>query len=261
MHTRTIPRSTRTMPVLLLLLALLAPPPALAGWGDTLKKAGEDYLSGSKTTTSGATSSGASSLSVEETVQGLKAALDKAVDATVSRLGQTGGFLDNPEVRIPVPESLSRVETALRAVGKGELADEFVASMNHAAEAAVPGTKDIFVKAIKDMSFDDAKSILQGGETAATEYFERATRTDLAALVRPIVSESTDEVGVTRRYKAMMSSAKMAGVGSENLDLDTYVTGSTLDGLFKIMGDEERKIRENPAARTTEILKKVFGSL
>lgn len=212
----------------------------------------------------------ASALSQTEVVDGLKQALGKGVERAVAMLGRTNGFLTNLNVKIPLPEKLRSAEKALRAVGQDKLADDFVASMNRAAEQAVPVAAGVFGDAIKQMTIEDAKGILSGTNNAATQFFRRTTQTNLYAKFLPIVQKATDSVGVTQQYKQMM--AKVGGGGAlgglfggkskEPMaagDLDAYVTNKALDGLFLMVAEEEKRIRENPAARTTELLKKVFG--
>lgn len=212
----------------------------------------------------------AGALSQTEVVDGLKQALGKGVERAVAMLGRTNGFLTNLNVKIPLPEKLRSAEKALRAVGQEELADDFVASMNRAAEQAVPVAAGVFGEAIKQMTIEDAKGILSGTNNAATQFFRRTTQTNLYAKFLPIVQKATDSVGVTQQYKQMM--AKVGGGGAlgglfggkskEPMaagDLDAYVTNKALDGLFLMVAEEEKRIRENPAARTTELLKKVFG--
>lgn len=228
--------------------------PSFAGWADVMDKATDLYED--STSDKGAAGS---DLSRSEIVQGLRAALEKAAKASVDFLGQKGGYLDNPEVRIPMPESLGTVESALRLAGQEELADSFVKSMNRAAERAVPETLDIFKQTVKDMSFKDARGILEGDDTAATDFFRRNASDGLRERIRPIVSEAMDSVNVTRYYSQMTSAARMAGFGGSGVDLQGYVTEEAMDGLFLIMEREERSIRKDPVARTSEILKKVFG--
>jgi hypothetical protein len=246
----------RTCRFLALILVIALPTLSQAGWLDTLKKAGEDHLQNDTAETSGT-----SSITTSEAISGLKAALDKAVGISIDALGQTDGFLGNDKVKIPMPDSLSKVETTLRLVGQDQMADDFVTSMNRAAEQAVPFTKDAFMTAIRQMTFQDAMDILKGSDTAATEYFQRVMSPDLKVKVEPIVSEAMDSVDVTQYYKTMTNAARLAGIKSAATDLDGYVTDMALEGLFYIMGQEEKNIRENPVARTTDILKKVFGSI
>lgn len=214
-------------------------------------------------TTGSTGSSMTSSLTDSEIIAGLKEALSKAVDNSITFLGKPNGYLDNADVRIPLPDHLAKAHQMASAVGQGELADAFVASMNNAAEQAVPETVEIFTKAIKQMSFADAKGILEGPNDAATSYFQRTSTTDLAERIRPIVSKAMETVGVTQKYKDLTSGVTSVGAMLDQnwFDLDGYVTNKAIDGLFVIMAQEEGKIRENPVARTTDLLKKVFGSV
>jgi hypothetical protein len=209
------------------------------------------------------------SLSQDQVVQGLKEALGKGVQQAVSRLGHDGGFLTNANVRIPMPEKLRTVEKTLRVLKQDKLADDFVATMNHAAEQAVPEAAGVFADAIKGMSIADARAILTGTNNAATQYFRRTTETNLFVKFLPIVKQATDQTGVTSAYKQLMAKAEGANsfgsfgrtlLGTENLDVDAYVTNKALDGLFVMVAEEEKSIRENPAARTTALLQKVFGA-
>lgn len=211
-------------------------------------------------------------LSQEQMVGGLKEALSKGVATAVASLGRTNGFLTNVNVRIPMPAKLQKVESALRLAGQGQLADDFVGSMNHAAEQAVPVAASVFGDAIKEMSMADAKSILSGTNDAATQYFRRTTQTNLQAKFYPIVQKATDQVGVTAQYKAMMGkftavdsvSSLLGSKSATKLstgDIDAYVTDKAMDGLFKMVAEEEKNIRTNPLARTTDLLQTVFGSV
>ena len=251
---------------LIVAVAILSCSAAFAGWGDVLKKAGEDMIkekAGISTSSTSSTSSAGSlaSITSAEAIRGLKAALDKAVDVSLNQLGAVDGFLKNPAVAIPVPESMQKLDTALQLVGKGDLVDNFVQSMNSAAEKAAPETKDIFLNAIKNMSIDDAKGILKGSDTAATEFFEKNTRGELQKIVMPVIIDATDSVNVTKYYKMLAQAAQVAGYAPGSIDLDQYVADKTLDGVFTVMAEEERKIRKNPVERTSEILKKVFGAI
>jgi hypothetical protein len=209
------------------------------------------------------------SLSQDQVVQGLKEALGRGVQQAVGRLGHEGGFLTNLNVKIPMPEKLRSVEKTLRVLKQDKLADEFVTTMNHAAEQAVPEAAGVFGDAIKGMSIADAKTILTGTNNAATRYFRRTTETNLYAKFLPIVKKATDQTGVTASYKQLMEKAESANpfgsfgrsaLGSESMDVDAYVTNKALDGLFKMVAEEEKRIRENPAARTTALLRQVFGA-
>ena len=197
-----------------------------------------------------------------EMVTGLKEALDKGTQFAVDKLGKPGGFLDNKKVRIPMPDSLTWVESSLRTVGQDELADEFIATMNQAAEQAVPEAAEVFGEAIQNMSVEDAQGILTGPDDAATQYFRDHTESTLTDRMRPIVESATASTGVTSAYKSMMGSA--GGLSSmlpgNTTDIDGYVTSRTLDGLFLMIAKEERKIRKNPVARSSELMKKVFSA-
>lgn len=203
----------------------------------------------------------AAGLSGDEIARGLKEALGKGAQSAVQRLGKPDGFLSNAEVRIPMPEHLSMIEKGLRALGQDERADQFIESMNRAAERAVPEAAAVFGDAISGMSIDDARGILKGGDHAATDYLKRSSGDQLKTKFRPLVDAAVREVGVTQQYQAMVDKASFASsfVDTDKLDLGNYVTDKALDGVFFMVGEEERKIRANPAARTTELLKKVFA--
>ena len=201
-------------------------------------------------------------LTSKEAIAGLKAALEKGSQSAIASLGRADGFLGNPQVKIPLPESLQRAERLLRRVGMGRYADELVVGMNRAAEAAVPEARALLVESVRKMSVQDAKGILAGGDTAATEYFRRTTRQQLHARFLPIVEKATAKVDLARTYEQY--AGKAAGLGllsNEDADLDAYVTAKALDGLYFTIGEEEKKIRKNPAAAGSAILKKVFGAL
>ncbi len=199
-----------------------------------------------------------------EIAGGLKEALTKGVGSAVKLLGREDGFLANPRVKIPLPRSLQKLEKGLRFAGQGKAVDDFVASMNHAAEKAVPVAIDVFVDAIKKMTFEDARSILfSGRDDAATMFFRKTSEEKLRLKFRPVVEEFTAKTGVTSSYKAMIGKAGLAAqfLGKDATDLDGYVTQKALDGLFLIVADEEKKIRKDPIGRTTDLLRKVFGIL
>lgn len=257
---------TKTGITPLLLAAALMLLPATAGaisLDNVLKAADKAVTSAKSGTSSSSSSSSTSSLSDSEVTTALKEALSKAVDSSVSQLGTEGGFLNDADVRIPLPGSLSKLETLAKAAGKTELVDNFVASMNHAAEEAVPETVEIFGKALKAMTLDDAKGILNGGDDAATSYFKKNSSTELEERIKPLVSTAMDNAGVTKRYKELTSGVSSAGAafGADWLDLDSYVTEKAVDGLFTVMAEQEAQIRSNPTEWTTSVLKKVFGSL
>ena len=191
---------------------------------------------------------------------GLKEALQIGTQNAVNLTGRLDGYFRNEVIKILMPEKLQTLEKGLRLVGYGPRVDEFVLSMNRAAERAAPRAKAIFWDAIGEMSFEDARKILNGGDTAATDYFQDKTTDRLAAAFRPVVDKAINEVGVTRRYKELIGRYEaIPFVTSERFDIDQYVVTKALDGLFYVVGEEERKIRTNPTARVTDLLKEVFA--
>jgi hypothetical protein len=193
--------------------------------------------------------------------QGLKEALRVGTESAVKLTGRTDGYFRNQAIKILMPEKLRTVESALRTVGYDTQIDELVLSMNRAAERAAPAAKQIFWNAIGDMTIDDARRILGGPDTAATDFFKGKTTAKLTSAFGPVVQRTMNEVGVTRRYNELLGQARaLPFVNVEAYDLDHYVVGKALDGLFHVVGDQERQIRKNPAARTTELLREVFGS-
>jgi hypothetical protein len=220
------------------------------------------------------------SLSQDQVVRGLQEALARGLQQAVTNLGHSDGFLTNLQVKIPLPEKLQKVETVARDLKQEKLVDDFVSSMNRAAEQAVPAAATVFANALSHMTIEDAKSILSGPNDAATKYFQAATQTNLYEKFYPIVKQATASVGVTSAYKNLMEKVnaggltqKLGGLGSlgsaisgslldqNSMDIDAYVTNKAMDGLFKMVAQEEQKIRQNPVARTTELLQKVFGAV
>ncbi len=211
-----------------------------------------------------------SALSQDEMGGGLKEALGKGVQQAIASLGKQDGFLKDPNVKIPMPGSLQKVERTLRALRQEKLADEFVSTMNRAAEQAVPEAAAVLGDSVKQMSIADGRSILTGTNNAATQYFRRTSEANLHARFLPIVKVATEKTGVTSAYKRMTDKAggsfgSLGGLGGNALgmqapDLDDYVTSKALDGLFLKISEQEKNIRENPVARTTDLLKKVFGA-
>ena len=192
---------------------------------------------------------------------GLKEALKIGTENAVNFTGKKDGFFLNQAIKILMPEKLRTFEKGLRAVGYGPQVDEFILSMNRSAEKAAPFAKQIFWDAIGEMTFDDARKILSGNDTAATDYFKGKTTDKLTVVFKPIVDKSMNEVGVTRQYNELVGYyEKIPFVKKESFDLDQYVVTKALDGLFHMVGEEETKIRKNPTARTTDLLKEVFGS-
>lgn len=209
-----------------------------------------------------ALASGVADLSSNEAGSGLKAALTKGAEFAVSNLGKPDGFLGNPKVKIPLPDSLKKAEKAMRTIGMGKYADELTTTMNHAAEQAVVEAKPILVDAISKMSWQDAKGILSGGEDAATQYFKRTTSGQLTQKFLPVVKKATSKVKLTEQYNKFAGKAAGVGlIGKKDADLDSYVTNKALDGLFLMIAEEEKNIRKNPVAAGSDLLKKVFGAI
>jgi hypothetical protein len=201
-----------------------------------------------------------SGLSDAKIGSGLKEALQIGTENAVKLTGQTNGYFLNQVIKILMPEKLRTFEKGLRAVGYGPKVDEFIQSMNRAAEKSAPFAKQIFWDAIGEMTFEDVRKILSGHETAATDYFKEKTSDPLTAVFKPVVDKAMNEVGVTRQYKDLVGRYEnIPFVKKESFDLDQYVVTKALDGLFYMVGEEEKKIRKNPAARTTDLLKEVFG--
>ncbi len=194
-------------------------------------------------------------------VSGLKEALTIGTDNAVASASKMNGYFGNQAIKILLPDKLQTAANILGKLGYQKQVDELVLTMNRAAEKAAPEAKAIFVDAIKQMTFDDARRILNGGDTAATDYFKSKTSRKIFEAFKPIVSSSMHEVGVTRAYDEMIGKyiSSVPFAKAESLDLDQYVTNKATDGLFYMIGEEEKKIRTNPAARVTNILKKVFG--
>jgi hypothetical protein len=191
---------------------------------------------------------------------GLKEALKIGTQNAVNLTGQLDGYFMNQVIKILMPEKLRTMEKGLRALGLGSQVDEFILSMNRAAERAAPAAKSIFWDAIGEMTFEDARKILGGGNTAATDYFKAKTTDKLTTAFKPAVDQAMSEVGVTRQYKELVGQFQsIPFMKSESLDIDHYVVTKALDGLFYVVGEEEKKIRTNPAARVTDLLKEVFG--
>lgn len=222
-----------------------------------------------------------SNLSNETITSGLKEALKSGVEYGVTELGKDGGYLNNPAVKIPLPENLAKTETFIRSVGGDKYADDLILSMNTAASKAAPKTAKIFVDAIDTMSVDDAKTILSGNEHAATDYFKKSTTASLKEMIKPIIQETLQENNVAKYYdtfseyygsnakeliedNSLMEMAKGFGAeeylpSSSDENLDDYVTDQAIAGLFKMIEKKEAEIRKNPVAQTTSLLKEVFG--
>ena len=201
-------------------------------------------------------------LSNQDAVSGLKAALEKGTGAAVDMLGKTDGFYGNSAVKIPLPDSLKQTQKLMRGIGMGKYADELELTMNRAAEQAVPEAKKLFVDSIHKMSVQDAKGILSGGQTSATDYFKRTTSDQLRVKFLPIVKQATAKVKLAEKYNQYAQKGVQFGlVKKEDANLDDYVTQKALDGLFHMVGEEEKKIRQNPVQAGSDIIKKVFGAL
>jgi len=229
----------------IVLVMLLFATPASAQFDQILKSLGLGELGG---------------LSDAKISSGLKEALKIGTENAVHFTGRLDGYFKNQAIKILMPEKLQTMEKTLRAVGLGRELDEFVLSMNRAAERAAPAAKQIFWDAIGEMTFQDAKKILSGNETAATDYFKAKTTDKLTTAFRPIVDKATNEVGVTRQYKELVGRFQsIPFVKAETVDIDRYITTKALDGLFYVVAQEEKKIRTDPAARVTDLLKEVFG--
>ena len=203
-----------------------------------------------------------SGITNQEAGSGLKTALEKGALAAVALLGKTDGFLGNPIVRIPLPGYLEEASKLLKSLGQGRRIDELVTSINRAAEAAVPMGKDLLVSAVRGMNVNDAKKILAGGETSVTTFFAEKTRAPLGLKFLPIVTKATEKVGLANKYNEFAGKAAKFGlVKKEDANIQQYVTGKSLDGLYLIIGEEEKKIRQDPVGTGSAILKKVFGSM
>ncbi len=193
-------------------------------------------------------------------VSGLKEALSIGTNKAVTNVSQVDGYFGNQVIKILMPEKIQKVADILGKVGYQKQVDDFVLSMNRAAEKAAPEAAAIFVDAIKGMTIEDARKILNGSNTAATEFFKSKTHDNIYDVFKPIISSSMNEVGVTRAYKEMMGKYEsLPFMSKESVDLDHYVTNKAMDGLFYMVGQEEKKIRTDPAARVTDLLKTVFG--
>lgn len=201
-------------------------------------------------------------LSSADAAGGVKAALSQSITSAVGKLGTPGGFLNDPKVAIPLPGGLDKAESALRMVGMSGEADELRTTMNHAAEAAVATATPVLKKALTGMSLSDAKAILTGGDTAATEYFRRTTGTDLRTQFRPIIAKQTAKLHVADAYNRLAGKAAEVGlIRREDASIDDYVADKALDGLFAMMADEERAIRKDPLGQASSLIKKAFGAL
>jgi hypothetical protein len=202
----------------------------------------------------------AASLTESDAASGIRTALERGAVSAVALLGKTDGFLGNPKVRIPLPGYLEDAAKLLRKVGQGKRVDELVTSMNRAAEQAVPEAKTMLVQAARGITVEDALRIVRGGDTSVTDYFAGKTRTPLGERFLPIVTRATERVALADKYNAVAERASRFGVVKpEDANLQQHVTGKALDGLYLMIGEEERKIRRDPVATGSAILRKVFG--
>ncbi|MGY1488387.1 DUF4197 domain-containing protein [Methylobacillus pratensis] len=202
------------------------------------------------------------SISNADASQGLKQALVQGAERAVSQLGQAGGFLNNPQVKIPLPESMQKAEKAMRMFGMGKQADELVLKMNQAAEAAVPEAKTLLVNSVKQMSVQDAKDILTGGQDSATQYFRKTTSAPMAEKFLPIVKKATQNVDLAQQYNKFAEMGSKYGlVNKDQANIEQYVTQKTLDGVYLMMAEEEKAIRQDPMGQASNLLKKVFGAV
>jgi hypothetical protein len=205
---------------------------------------------------------GIDDLSSKDTASGLKEALTRGAEIAVGQLGKTNGFLGDKRVKIPMPESARAAEKMMRTLGMKKQADELIETMNRAAEMAVVEAKPILTNAVKNMSFDDARGILTGGDDAATQYFKRSTSEAIGAKFLPIVKQATAKVNLAGQYNKYAGQASKLGLlDKKDADLDTYVTQKALDGLFLMIAEQEKAIRKDPIGTGSSMLQKVFGAL
>jgi len=211
---------------------------------------------------SSASAAGLDDITNRDAVSGLKQALTNGAQAAVAKLGKEDGFMNDARIKIPLPPSMKRAEAMMHSIGAGKQADDLVLKMNRAAEAATPQAKSLLVDAAKKMTVQDAKGILTGGPDSATQYFKRTTSDALAQKFKPIVKKAMAKVKLAQAYDEIAASGTKFGlVKEDDSNLEDYITRRTLDGLFVGIADEEKKIRENPKAAVSSIVKKVFGAL
>lgn len=247
---------------ILLLSLMLFSLPAQAGFADWFK---DNFGSLLGSDSSAIQQQAIGALSETEMVEGVREALAVGVERAINSLGKTGGFSANPLVRIEPPKELAALEGTLRQLGQGEMVDNFIITLNRAAENAVPEAAEIFGDAIRDLKLEDVKAIVDGGPHSATDFLQNSTEASLYKRFKPLVSRATSGTDLTRSYKQLQRVAapitmflKDNQIADVNLDLDAHVTDGALDGLFKVLAEEEQKIRENPGSRTTDILRRVF---
>jgi hypothetical protein len=203
-----------------------------------------------------------SSISNNEAAGGLKQSLNEGSLAAIAKLGVENGFFSNPQVKIPLPPALKKVESALRFAGMKKQADNLVLSMNRAAEMAVPEAKQLLADSVSKMTLQDAKGILTGGQTSVTDYFRRTTSTQLAQRFLPIVKGATDKVGLAQQYNSLAGQGATFGlVNEDDAKIENYVTKKALDGLYFMIGEQEKALRANPLGAASDIVRKVFGAM
>ncbi|RDE24913.1 DUF4197 domain-containing protein [Motiliproteus coralliicola] len=256
-----MPRPSRLIaPLVLTLIGSATTPIAFAGFGDLLKQVEEQtpQLLQQSTNSDGASHS---SLDTDTLIRGLKQALEVGTQRAVDQVSQTDGYLGNPSIRIPLPSVIDKGAKLVGKFGGQSLVDDFELSINRAAEKAAPLAAEPFLTTLKGMSFEDARRIYEGSDDAATRYFQDETSEELKTAFAPIIRDSMEQVGVTSYYQALVKQASQYPlVGNMNLDLESYVTDQALVGLFTVLAEEEKRIREEPLARSTELLKQVFGN-
>ena len=252
-------RATQLLPSSVFLLFLFCSP-AIADWGDVLKKLEEkapEVLNSSDN--KDAMSIG--NLDTQTLIEGLKQALEVGTQRAVDEVSKTDGYFGNPKIKVPMPENVNTATQLLRKFGMESLVDDFELSMNRAAEKAAPQATEYFLNALKAMTIEDAKKIYEGNDDAATLYFRDKTSDDIEKAFKPVIRESMEQVGVTRYYKQLVNEASQYPlVGDMDLDLENHVTDKAMDGLFLMLAEEEKRIRKDPVARSTDLLKQVFGN-
>lgn len=245
---------------ILFVAGLILTPPAMAfDWSGALKEA-MGKATGEPAGT--LTSTGVDALSNADINAGLKEALTRGADSAVAQLGVKDGFYGNPALKIPLPKSLQKIDKAMRMFGMGKQADELVLAMNRAAEAAVPQAKNLLVDAVKSMSVEDARGILTGGSTSATDYFRAKTEAQLTERFGPIVKGITDKTSLAQQYNRYAGQAAQFNLIDQNqASVEQYVTRESLDRLYRLIGEKEQAIRANPMQAGSDLLRQVFGAV
>ena len=263
MHINPInPTQERTMKhgIVFFIAGLVLAPPALAfDWNKAL----EDAMGKASGQPAGsAASPGVDTLSNADINAGLKEALTRGADSAVAQLGVKDGFYGNPALKIPLPKNLQKIDKTMRMFGMGSQADELVLAMNRAAEAAVPEAKTLLVSAVKAMTLDDARGILTGGPTSATDFFRSKTETQLTERFGPIVKAVTDKTSLAQQYNRYAGQAAQFNLNVKNqASVEQYVTGQSLDRLYRLIGEKEQAIRANPMQAGSDLLRQVFGAV